>query len=70
MSDLQDIIATNTIRAFNSGIQHERQRILTMLEAEIKKFEDKPEELDTFEATGVYLGLKRAHLHVKELKWT
>jgi hypothetical protein len=41
-----------------------------MLEAEIKEFEDKHGELDTFEATGVYLGLKRAHLHVKELKWT
>jgi hypothetical protein len=41
-----------------------------MLENEIKEFEEKPGELDSFEATGVYLGLKRAHLHVKELKWT
>lgn len=70
MSDLQDIIASSAVRAFNSGIQHERRRILTMLEKEIKEFEEKPGELDSFEATGVYLGLKRAHLHVKELKWT
>jgi hypothetical protein len=32
MSDLQDVIVTTTVRAFNSGVAHERQRIVKMLE--------------------------------------
>jgi hypothetical protein len=32
MSDLQDIIATSAVRAFNSGIAHERQEIIKSLQ--------------------------------------
>jgi hypothetical protein len=32
MSDLQDIIATSTVRAFNSGIAHERQEVINSLQ--------------------------------------
>ena len=35
MSDLQDIIATSSIRAFNSGIMEERKRITSELNKEI-----------------------------------
>jgi hypothetical protein len=31
MSDLQDIIATSTIRAFNQGMQAEREHIVKLL---------------------------------------
>jgi hypothetical protein len=67
MSDLQDIIASSAVRAFNSGIQHERRRILTMLNEEIAKQE---EAASTLDETGILIGLKRAELHIKELKWT
>ena len=67
MSDLQDIIASSSVRAFNSGIQHERNRILKMLNEEITKQE---EATSTLDETGILIGLKRAELHVKELKWT
>jgi hypothetical protein len=36
MSDLQDIIATSSIRAFNSGIMEERKRISSELNKEIE----------------------------------
>jgi hypothetical protein len=32
MSDLQDIIATQSIRAFNMGVERERERIIKMIE--------------------------------------
>jgi hypothetical protein len=32
MSDLQDLIATQTVRAFNLGIDRERDRIIKMIE--------------------------------------
>lgn len=67
MSDLQDIIASSSVRAFNSGIQHERNRILTMLNEEILKQE---EAASTLDETGILIGLKRAELYIKELKWT
>jgi hypothetical protein len=67
MSDLQDIIASSAVRAFNSGIQHERNRILKMLGEEIAKQERAASTLDE---TGILIGLRRAELHVKELKWT
>jgi hypothetical protein len=67
MSDLQDVIATSTVRAFNSGIHHERKRILKMLNEEIVKQE---EAASTLDETGILIGLKRAELHVKEMKWT
>jgi hypothetical protein len=31
MSELQDIIATSSIKAFNHGMQHEREHILRVL---------------------------------------
>lgn len=41
MSDLNDLIATNAINSFNSGVQtgigQERERIIKLLEAEIEK---------------------------------
>lgn len=37
MSELQDVIATSTIKAFNHGVQFERDRIIRMLEAERTK---------------------------------
>jgi hypothetical protein len=67
MSDLQDIIASSSVQAFNSGIHHERNRILKMLNEEIQKQE---EAASTIDETGILIGLKRAELHVKELKWT
>jgi hypothetical protein len=33
MSDLQEIIATNSIRAFKSGMQHERDHIIKLIES-------------------------------------
>jgi hypothetical protein len=36
MSDLQDIIATSSIRAYNSGIMEERKRITSELNHEIE----------------------------------
>jgi hypothetical protein len=36
MSDLHDIIATSSIRAFNSGIMEERKRITSELNKEIE----------------------------------
>jgi len=67
MSDLQEIIATSTVRAYNSGMQQERNRILRMLNDEISKQE---EAASTLDETGILIGLKRAELHVKEMKWT
>jgi hypothetical protein len=31
VSDLQDLIATQSIRAFNMGMDHERERIIKLL---------------------------------------
>jgi hypothetical protein len=67
MSDLQEVIATSTVRAYNSGMQQERNRILRMLNEEISKQE---EAASTLDETGILIGLKRAELHVKEMKWT
>jgi hypothetical protein len=33
MSDLQDIIASSSVRAFNSGIAHERQEVIKALKS-------------------------------------
>jgi hypothetical protein len=41
-----------------------------MLEEEIQRFEKHPYKLGSFDTHGIYLGLKMAHLHVKEMKWT
>jgi hypothetical protein len=33
MSDLQDIIASSSVRAFNSGVQHERAEVIKSLKS-------------------------------------
>jgi hypothetical protein len=66
MSDLQDIIATSTIRAYNQGARDERGRILHEIDEQIKKEE---ETASTIDKTGILIGLKKAELYVKELKW-
>lgn len=33
MSEIQELIADSTIKAFNQGVAHERQRLLTFLES-------------------------------------
>jgi hypothetical protein len=67
MSDLQDIIASSTVRAYNQGARDERGRILFAIKQEIEKQE---EAASTIDATGILIGLKKAELYVKELKWT
>jgi hypothetical protein len=67
MSDLQDIIASSSIRAYNQGARDERGRVLSAIQQEIQKQEKAASTLDE---TGILIGLKRAELYVKELKWT
>jgi hypothetical protein len=67
VSDLQDIIASSTVRAYNQGARDERGRILFAIKQEIEKQE---EAASTIDETGILIGLKRAELYVKELKWT
>jgi hypothetical protein len=50
--------------------REERARVLKTIESEIKRFENHPYKLGSFDTNGIYLGLKMAHLHVKEMKWT
>jgi hypothetical protein len=67
VSDLQDIIASSTVRAYNQGARDERGRILFAIKQEIEKQE---EAASTIDETGILIGLKKAELYVKELKWT
>ena len=67
MSDLQDIIASSTVRAYNQGARDERGRILFAIKQEIEKQE---EAASTLDETGILIGLKKAQLYVKEMKWT
>jgi hypothetical protein len=60
MSDLQDIIATSSIRAFNSGIMEERKRITSELNKEI-------EELKQYGRTELW-GLHKALMIVNQQK--
>lgn len=53
-----------------NGQKEEREKVLEMLEVEIKRFESHPYKLGSFDTHGIYLGLKMAQLHVKEMKWT
>lgn len=64
------IVGDMTEDAFLDGRRQERERVLKMLEAEIERFEKHPYKLGSFDTHGIYLGLKMAHLHIKELKWT
>lgn len=69
MSQLQDVIATSSIRAYNQGARDERGRILYAIEQQITKIESNKLDL-TLEESDVLRGLKKAQLYVKELKWT
>jgi hypothetical protein len=37
MSDIQDIIHTTTVKAYESGVRHEQERIIKLLEELIAK---------------------------------
>lgn len=50
------------------GGKVERRNLIEILERDIATFEQ-GDRLATFEATGIYLGLKRALLIIKEAKW-
>jgi hypothetical protein len=67
MSDLQDLIASSSIRAYNQGALDERYRIIAAIKEQIEKEE---KNASTIDATGILIGLKKAELYVKELKWT
>jgi hypothetical protein len=62
--------AEKEMTGYATGQREERDRILGMLEEEIQRFEKHPYKLDSFDTHGIYLGLKMAQLHVKEMKWT
>lgn len=64
------IVGDITEDAFLDGRKREREQVLKMLEKEIERFEKHPYKLGSFDTHGIYLGLKMAHLHVKEQKWT
>lgn len=62
-------VATNKLSGHTKGQMEQRERILTMLEEEIQRLEKHPYKLGSFDTHGIYLGLKMAHLHIKEMKW-
>lgn len=62
--------AEKEMTGYTNGQREERDRILGMLEEEIQRFEKHPYKLGSFDTHGIYLGLKMAQLHVKEMKWT
>ena len=43
----------------------ERQKMLQLLSDYLKSYENHPTKLDTFEAAGIYRGLKRAEMLIK-----
>lgn len=55
--------------AFLDGRKSERERILKLLDELITAEEAKPENLKE-DGIGLAIGLRRAKLYVKELKWT
>jgi hypothetical protein len=63
-------VAKNKYSGYTKGQMEQREQILQMLEEEIQRFEKHPYKLGSFDTHGIYLGLKIAHLHVKEMKWT
>jgi hypothetical protein len=67
MSDLQDVIVSSSIRAYNQGARDERGRMLRAIGELIAKQE---EVASTIDETGILIGLKKAELYLKELKWT
>jgi hypothetical protein len=50
---------------YQDGKKDERQSILSLLADYIKSYENHPTKLDTFEATGIYQGLRRAQMLIK-----
>lgn len=55
---------------YNEGRKIERQKLINEIRDEIARFENTPELLGSIDATGIYLGLKKAELLLKESKWT
>lgn len=70
LNRVHKIVGDITEDAFLDGRKQERERVLKMLETEIERYEKHPYKLGSFDTQGLYLGLKMAHLHVKEMKWT
>lgn len=70
LNRVHKIVGDITEDAFLDGRRQERERVLKMLEEEIDRYEKHPYKLGSFDTHGLYLGLKMAHLHVKEMKWT
>lgn len=64
---VQEIVWKISEDAFKDGRKQERELILKMLNEQISKQE---EAASTLDETGILIGLKRAELHVKEMKWT
>jgi hypothetical protein len=69
MGELQDLIATSSIRAYHQGARDERERILGVIDKEIQRLEETDKD-STLEGTEILIQLKKTQLHVKELKWT
>jgi len=55
--------------AFLDGRKTEREKILKLLDELIEAEEEKPENLKE-DGIGVAIGLRRAKLYLKEMKWT
>lgn len=69
MSELQELIASSSVRAYQQGARDERGRILLAIEDQINKIEENQRDL-TLEEADILHGLRKAHLYVKEMKWT
>jgi hypothetical protein len=68
MSDLQDVIVSSSIRAYNQGARDERGRMLQAIREQVSKIETTEADL-TLEQTDILRGLKKAELYLKEMKW-
>lgn len=60
MSDLQDLIATNAVRAYNEGFERgeasEQERIIKLLQRKLAKFIQEMRECDSDDAQMVAAG--------------
>lgn len=59
---------TDYSAGYLDGKMAERKKMLDLLSDYLKSYENHPTKLDTFEAAGIYRGLKRAQLLIKEAK--
>jgi hypothetical protein len=66
MNELEDVIASSSIRAYNQGARDERERMLRAIREQVAKQE---EDAWNFHDTGILIGLKKAELYLKEQKW-